>query len=59
MNDRLDMSQQCTLAAWKAISLLDCIKIIKIGVASREREMIVILYPLCSCEVLVGYCIPA
>ena len=41
MNKKLDMSQQCTLTAWKANSILGCINRV---VASREREVIVPLY---------------
>ena len=55
MNKKLDMSQQCALAAWKVNCILCCIKR---GVASRERKVIVPLFSALGRPHL-EYCIQA
>ena len=53
MDKKLDVSYQCALAAWKANSILGCIKR---GLARREREVIV---PLYAFEASSGVCVQA
>ncbi|GAB0189059.1 cAMP-dependent protein kinase inhibitor alpha [Grus japonensis] len=51
VDEKLDMSWQCALAAQKANCVLDCIKR---SVTNRSREVIL---PLRSCEIPPEYCI--
>ena len=41
VDEKLHMSQQCVLAAWKANSVMDCIRR---RVANKAREVVVSLY---------------
>lgn len=52
MDEKLNMSQQCALAAQKACGILGSIRR---GVASSDSEVIV---PLCSCEAPSGVLCP-
>jgi len=52
MDEKLDISQQCALAAWNANCVLGCTKR---GAASRRSEGIVLLHP---CEAPSGVLCP-
>ena len=55
MDNKPDMSQQCSSEAQKVNTILDCISR---GVAIREREVIVPLYP-CLVKPHLEYCVQA